>query len=103
MSKRSEGQHEPPPRGFVATPLKAFEPLAPYLPPGCQIIEPCAGNGALCDHLYQTGCEIVAATDIEPQHAHVSKMDVFEYDLNNTPPIDYFITNPPWPEPRKNG
>jgi hypothetical protein len=103
MSKRSEGQHEPPPRGFVPTPLKAFEPLAPYLPPGCQVIEPMAGDGALCAHLYETGCEIVAATDIAPQHPNVAQMDVMDYDLVNTPKIDYFVSNPPWPEPRKNG
>lgn len=103
MTKRNEGAHEPKPRGFYPTPLKAFEPLAPYLPPGCQVIEPCAGNGALCDHMFKIGCEIVAATDIQPEHPNVAKMDVFQYDLANTPRIDYFVTNPPWPELRRNG
>lgn len=103
MTKRAEGKHEPRPRGFYPTPLKAFEPLAPYLPPGCQVIEPMAGDGSLCGHLFDTGCEIIAATDIEPQHQNVTQMDVFDYDLANTPRIDYFVSNPPWPEPRKNG
>lgn len=103
MSKRSEGQHTPPPRGFVPTPLKAFAPLAPFLPPGTSVIEPCAGDGALCQHMFDIGCEILAATDIQPMHSMVNRMDVMEYDLSNTPKVDYFVTNPPWPEPRRNG
>lgn len=103
MTKRAEGQHEPRPRGFYPTPLMAFEPLAPYLPQGTAVIEPCAGDGALCDHLFHNGCEIMAATDIMPMHQNVGKMNVFDYTLDNTPPINYFVTNPPWPELRKNG
>lgn len=103
MSKRNEGAHEPRARGFFPTPYKAFQPLEPYLPPGCTVIEPMAGDGSLCQHLYNTGCEVIGATDIVPQHPNVTQMDVLDYDRTNTPKIDYFVSNPPWPELRKQG
>lgn len=103
MTKRAEGAHAPRERGFYPTPPKAFAPLAKFLQPGARVIEPCAGSGELCDLLFQTGCEIVAATDILPQHPDITQMDALDYDVTNTPQIDYFITNPPWPELRKNG
>ncbi len=98
MGKRSDG-FERKQRGFYPTPAAAFAPLAPYLPRGSRAIEPCAGNGALCSLLHAAGMEILAATDIEPQHELVGKMDALAYNALNIPnDLDYFITNPPWPE-----
>lgn len=103
MTKRAEGKHEPQPRGFHPTPAAAFAPLAPYLEPGADVIEPMAGDGSLCNHLFANGQVIVAATDIVPQHPNISQMDVHSYSISNTPAINYFVSNPPWPLPRQNG
>ena len=72
----------------------------PHVQCGSSFIEPCAGDGALVRHL-----EVLAslntwdAFDIEPQHDHIKKADVF--DTWRLAPsgllgCDYIITNPPW-------
>ena len=49
MGKRSDFERKP--RDFYPTPIEAVEPLLPHLPEGFTFAEPCAGNGALIEHL----------------------------------------------------
>ena len=50
MSKRA-GQFERRPNDYYPTPESAVGPLLPHLAPATRFIEPCAGDGALIDHL----------------------------------------------------
>ena len=53
MGKRSDFERKP--RDFYPTPIEAVEPLLPHLPEGFKFAEPCAGNGALIEHLESKG------------------------------------------------
>lgn len=76
-----------------ATPYECITDLLPHLKPRTQFYEPCAGNGALINHLTKHGHLCMGAWDIKPRHRNVSKLDALEhYPL---PSYD-FITNPPW-------
>lgn len=104
MSKR-DNSHERRPRGWYPTPREAFEPLIQHLDRDRSIVEPCAGDGALCIHLARAGYPPVWALDIEPQHPNVVQrdaLDIIREDIADLPPI-MFVTNPPWPEPGQNG
>lgn len=101
MGKRSEG-FERRSRGFYPTPLAAFEPLAPFVR-GKHVLEPCAGDGALCYYLTDVGAVIVGAYDIEPQHPNIDFGDARELTLYHSFRPDLIVTNPPWPEPQRNG
>lgn len=89
MGKRSTFDRVP--RDFYPTPLQAVLPLLPHLAPGTEFSEPCAGNGALIDHLEAHGHRCIWESDIAPQRV------MFEADalkliyVNGT-----IITNPPW-------
>lgn len=103
MSKRLQ-KFERSPRGFYPTPWEAFEPLIPHLPTWAKIAEPCAGDGALCEHLTRAGFVVSWASDIEPRHPSVQRMDARAIVPVQTPAqVDLCVTNPPWPEPRRNG
>jgi hypothetical protein len=104
MGKRSDG-FEKSPRGFYPTPWDAFEPLAPQLPRGTGIIDPCAGDGQLCHHLANAGMTVsrFGAFDIAPRHSLVQQRDARKLtpaDLGNA---TLFVTNPPWPLAGLNG
>ena len=89
MGKRSSFERNP--RDFYPTPYEAVAPVIPHLDT-LRYIEPCAGNGALIGHLNDFHVKCEGASDIEPQEAHIKKMDVFDYKESRYP----FITNPPW-------
>ena len=53
MGKRSDFERKP--RDFYPTPIEAVYPLLPHLPDGFSFAEPCAGDGALIEHLETKG------------------------------------------------
>lgn len=91
MGKRSEFERRD--RDFYPTPREAVLPLLPFLRPGTRFCEPCAGDGALIDHLTAAGHHCAAAWDIEPQRADIERHDALQRLVGN---IDCFITNCPW-------
>ena len=81
-------------RDFYPTPLSAVLPLLPHLPAvDFTYWEPCAGDGALIDHLPGTAR---AVSDIEPQRADIAQCDALAWHLRYTINVDLIITNPPW-------
>lgn len=100
MGKRSDMPRKNA-RGFYPTPLKAVEPLFPYIMDVRRYWEPCCGDGAIS--LRIPGC--VAATDIEPigGAGHVGDCLDITADRAEMHNIDAFITNPPWPKAGKRG
>ena len=91
MGKRSNFERNE--RDFYPTPREAVGPLLPHLAPATRFCEPCAGNGALIDHLTAEGHICARAWDIEPQRDDIDKHDALTRLVGN---IDCFITNPPW-------
>ncbi len=91
MGKRSSFDRIP--RDFYPTPREAVIPLLPHLRAGTRFCEPCAGDGALIDHLISVGHECASAWDIEPQRGDIDRQDATTRLTGN---IDCFITNPPW-------
>ena len=93
MGKRSEFERVE--RDFYPTPWKAVKPLIPHLPKEFAFAEPCAGDGALIEHLETKGT-CMWASDIEPQAKgiHTSPYDKLGFD--ELVESDYVITNPPW-------
>lgn len=93
MGKRSSFDRLP--RDFYPTPRAAIEPLLPHLALGTVFVEPCAGNGALIDHLQARGHRCTFGFDIEPQWPIVRRGDARTLTCNMGA-ASYFITNPPW-------
>lgn len=91
MGKRSNFERAP--RDFYPTPAEAVVPLLPFLPQGTRFCEPCAGDGALMDHLTAAGHICARARDIEPRRDDIEQKDALTTLTGN---IDCFITNPPW-------
>ncbi len=91
MGKRSDFERIP--RDFYPTPAEAVRPLLAHLLPGTRFVEPCAGNGALVDHLTAAGHVCAAAFDVNPQRADVSRLDALTVEYSGSA---IFITNPPW-------
>lgn len=91
MGKRSKFERVE--RDFYPTPKSAVLPLLPHLAPRTRFCEPCAGNGALIDHLTEAGHVCARAWDIEPQRDDIDRQDALQRWIGN---IDCFITNPPW-------
>jgi len=85
-------------RDFYPTPYEAVVPLLPYLSPRTKFTEPCAGNGALVDHLELAGHSCVWRSDVEPQRSDIARLDARHF----TPGTDV-ITNPPWDRPSLHG
>ena len=96
MGKRSDFKRVE--RDFYPTPREAVVPLTRFLPERFRFIEPCAGNGALVQHIRDVGGICTISTDIEPQHEMVDQMDVFDLTRDHVTDTatDYIITNPPW-------
>ena len=92
MGKRSDFERKP--RDFYPTPMEAVEPLLEHLPEDFPFTEPCAGNGALIEHLETKGI-CMWASDIEPQAEGIHKCDYSDvgFDVGF---VDYVVTNPPW-------
>ncbi|MGV0964213.1 MAG: hypothetical protein ACOYBT_10015 [Polynucleobacter sp.] len=91
MGKRSTFERRA--RDFYPTPAEAVTPLLPHLFAGTRYCEPCAGDGALIDHLAAAGHVCASAWDIEPQRADIARHNALHRLIGN---IDCFITNPPW-------
>jgi len=83
-------------RDFYVTPEAAIKPLLPHITNITAFVEPCAGDGALVNHLHSIGKRCVDAVDIEPQTELVRKLDAL--DLHRCTG-QAFITNPPWSRP----
>lgn len=98
MGKRSDFERKP--RDFYPTPYKAVIPLLRHLKDNRKFAEPCAGDGALIDHLKQHGHECLLASDIKP-----ARYDIIKMDYNDINPyidgenVESIITNPPWARP----
>jgi hypothetical protein len=105
MGKRSDG-FERSPRGFYSTPVGAVAPLLWNLPDaarirgGVRFDDPCAGDGALAEHLGAAGHSLALASDIHPMADGIAEMDALSLRRCSG---DVFITNPPWPEPARRG
>lgn len=91
MGKRSSFDRRP--RDFYPTPREAVLPLLPHLPRVSCFAEPCAGDGALIQHLSEAGHRCVWASDIEPRRSDIFENDAAETGLGDA---EMFITNPPW-------
>ena len=94
MGKRSDFPRRK--NDLYITPEKAVLPLLPHLSPGTRFIEPCAGTGALIDHLEKHGHKCVGAWDIDPKRSDIIQLDATCGACLPPTTIDYFITNPPW-------
>ena len=96
MGKRS--QYVRRGRDFYPTPWQAVEPLISHLPKKFAFAEPCAGDGALVNHietLVEDGwCSW--ASDIEPQKKGIHTKHFRDLGENEFLECDYIITNPPW-------
>lgn len=93
MSKRAP-QFERRERDFYPTPVEAVRPLLRHLPAHSSFVEPCAGNGALVDHLEAAGHICIRASDIEPRRVDIRKEDAL--NLQGEIHASFYITNPPW-------
>jgi hypothetical protein len=91
MGKRSSFERVP--RDFYPTPYEAVVPLAAHIVPGTTFVEPCAGDGALIDHLERIGLDCLNAFDIEPQRSDINRADARNILFCRA---NCFITNPPW-------
>lgn len=89
MGKRSDFARRE--RDFYPTPMEAVLPLLPHLQPGTKFSEPCAGNGALVDHLESCGHQCVWESDIAPQRTMMQADALSLLYVNSV-----IITNPPW-------
>ena len=83
-------------RDFYVTPEDAVQPLLPHITNITTFVEPCAGDGALVEHLCRRGKYCVDAVDIEPQTNLVRKLDALSLRYCTG---QAFITNPPWSRP----
>jgi hypothetical protein len=93
MGKRSDFERRP--RDFYPTPADAVTPLLPHLNAGTRFVEPCAGDGALLDHLQSAGHDCHFAHDIEPKREDIGEADALKTWWPSIV-FDCFITNPPW-------
>lgn len=93
MGKRSSFDRVP--RDFYPTPVEAVRPLLPHLIAGTVFVEPCAGDGALIDHLQGAGHRCTFGIDIAPIWPIVRTADATtaRYNMGGA---TCFITNPPW-------
>lgn len=94
MGKRSEFTRHS--RDFYVTPEDAVQPLLPHITNITTFVEPCAGDGALVEHLHRRGKYCVDAVDIEPQTNLVRKLNALSLRCCTG---QAFITNPPWSRP----
>jgi hypothetical protein len=90
MGKRSSFERVE--RDYYPTPYPAVVPLLAHLAPETEFIEPCAGGGALIEHLRRHGHKCIRAYDIKPLRDGIAIGDA------RWLPAHGFmrITNPPW-------
>lgn len=83
-------------RDFYPSPVEAVRPLLAHIPVGTTFIEPCAGDGALIDHLSKAGMVLDHAGDIENRLSFGFTIDARTERYSPQYPHSVFITNPPW-------
>ena len=92
-------------RDYYTTPSEGVIPLMPHISGVVKsFAEPCAGNGALIDHieghdffsLEKNNTVCVYASDIEPQRKDIIKKNALQLTKNDAVGSEVFITNPPW-------
>lgn len=93
MGKRSDFKRIE--RDFYQTPAHAVAPLIPFLSDVQTYCEPCAGQGALVDHLSEV-LECVAAYDVLPLAGFIEQADALSLTAQDMNDADFIITNPPW-------
>ena len=93
MGKRSNFERKP--RDFYPTPIEAVYPLLEHLEENFLFAEPCAGDGALINHLETKGV-CMWASDIEPQAEGIHKNNFSEISEREVLEAEFIITNPPW-------
>ena len=117
MTKYSDFDKIPQDQYF--TPIKAVEPLIPWLPINSTFYEPCAGDGRMVDHLESLGANLrcTGYSDLDPASARDTANELFggavrtdvaqknaleitHSDLNGAQMI---ITNPPWSRTKASG
>lgn len=98
MGKRSNGHFDRLPRDLYDTVPAAVPPLLPYLAPGTEFAEPCAGDGALIDLLTAAGHRCVWATDINPRREDIGMLNAMTLPKIGARNVraKVIITNPPW-------
>ena len=89
MTKRGVKANSTRPRDKWYTPLKATTPVMDLLPPGTEVVEPCAGDGALVRNLPLLNWTVVA--DIEPGASNILVRDALSWQ-----PDRHVVTNPPY-------
>ena len=99
MGKRSNFERFD--RDYYTTPVEGVIPLLPHIMGKIQrFAEPCAGNGALIDHIEKnSNIETPVCTyacDIEPQRKDIIKKNALQLTKNDAVGAEVFITNPPW-------
>jgi hypothetical protein len=94
MGKRSDFKRVE--RDFYPTPLAAVLPLLDYIPDFAHFAEPCAGDGALINHIIgeRNDLQCVAAADIDPKNGGILELDFLDFDVSSI--ACHIITNPPW-------
>jgi len=92
MGKRSDFDRVP--RDFYPTPIEAVKPLIGHVG-RASFVEPCAGNGALIDHLKAAGLTCIHAFDIYPKRHDIRQKDAMHAG-ESLLDADCIITNPPW-------
>lgn len=94
MGKRSDFERNP--RDFYVTPYEAVLPLLPHLPGDGLFSEPCAGNGALAEHLNNaSNLTCNWKSDIDPQSVYMHRADALTLTVA-LKQSEMIITNPPW-------
>lgn len=85
-------------RDFYPTPLAAVKPLIDHLDDYNTFAEPCAGDGALIDHIYELDSILrcLWASDIEPQKSGIKQFDALELTYNDLKDCDVIVSNTPW-------
>lgn len=98
MGKRSAFERRP--QDFYPTPAAAVAALLPQLWEQTAFLEPCAGDGALIDHLQRAGHRCGGAWDIEPRRGDIKPQDArFLSRVDAGLEWQVLITNPPWARP----
>lgn len=94
MGKRSDFKRRKNDAYF--SPIKAMEPLLPYLPAKSTFIEPSAGDGRMVDFFESHGHKCIDYFDIDPAREDVKEYDAFDYPVEGYAAADFVITNPAW-------
>lgn len=101
MGKRSDFKKRKNDKYY--SPIKAMEPLLPYLLPKSTFIEPCAGSGDMVDFFESHGHKCIDYFDIEPTRKDVKEYDAFDYPVGGYVAADFIISNPPWTRSKESG